>query len=157
MFIYLPLFFANSRRNPCVGIYRALLLLVDLLELVHAKQEVSDEPTHEVDMFELASFAKETKCSQTFDLGAERIRLVPVGRTLQVQIMDRGLEHTDREKLDSLMHSVRRMGRHVFGFGLYPVGQQSDSQGFASSETTDWLGTVSPLRRFGRGDCKMRL
>mmetsp|Transcript_44220 Transcript_44220/g.102143 ORF Transcript_44220/g.102143 Transcript_44220/m.102143 type:complete len:1155 (-) Transcript_44220:77-3541(-) len=155
MFIYLPLFFANARRNPCVGIYRALLLLVDLLELVHAQQEVSEEPTHEVDMFELASFAKETKCSHTFDLGTERIRLVPVGRTLQVQIMDRGLEHTDRDKLDSLMHSVRRMGRHVFGFGLYPVSQQSfGSQGFCE---TDWLGTVSHLRCFGRGDCKMRL
>merc|ERR1712217_366747 len=66
---FLPQYFANARSNPAVGLHRALLVLIDVLEVLHHEKSTdqAEMMTIEVDMSELAAFAKDTKYSRDFD------------------------------------------------------------------------------------------
>merc|ERR1712048_123580 len=88
---FLPQYFANARGNPAVGIHRALLVLIDLLEVLHSEKSTDQAAMMaiEVDLSELAALAKDTKYSRDFDLAAERLTLVSVGGLLQPQLQKR--------------------------------------------------------------------
>jgi len=88
LFTFLPLYFANAKGNRSIGLYRALVVLVDLLELLHTDgyAEQMLKSTITVDLQDVASFTKEVKSPRIFLAVVGNSKLVCVGQEVQVLV-----------------------------------------------------------------------
>merc|ERR1712039_402364 len=111
---FLPQYFANARANDAVGFHRALLALIDLLEVLFSSNslEQADMMTVEVDLSELANFTKDVRFSRDFELIAERLTLATVGGLVQPQLQKRVETTIEMERSDQAAHVTRRMIRY---------------------------------------------
>lgn len=88
LFVFLPLYFANSRSNASVGLRRALILLIELLEMLHIEgyTDRAIGMTVAVNLSDLAEFARDVKSPHIFEVTVGQSNLVHVGQELHVLV-----------------------------------------------------------------------
>eukprot|EP00929_Paragymnodinium_shiwhaense_P105413 TRINITY_DN70415_c0_g1_i1.p1 TRINITY_DN70415_c0_g1~~TRINITY_DN70415_c0_g1_i1.p1 ORF type:complete len:1419 (+),score=263.10 TRINITY_DN70415_c0_g1_i1:85-4341(+) len=88
-FSFLPLFFANSKSNANLGIKRAIMVLIDLIDMLHEDGHDGGlrEGSINVDINDLALFAKEVKNARVFEVMSANVNICfvsPFKRRAQV-------------------------------------------------------------------------
>jgi len=115
MLTSLPAYLANASKNPAVTLKRALVLLLDILEMLEAGAYGSklEMPMVPVCIAELANFAKEVARPSTFMAIIEHLSVVNSGSGLRLAI---SAKHRHGWVDDSERHvqaNVRRISRDV--------------------------------------------
>eukprot|EP00443_Scrippsiella_acuminata_P069811 CAMPEP_0115373794 /NCGR_PEP_ID=MMETSP0271-20121206/1619_1 /TAXON_ID=71861 /ORGANISM="Scrippsiella trochoidea, Strain CCMP3099" /LENGTH=720 /DNA_ID=CAMNT_0002796815 /DNA_START=51 /DNA_END=2210 /DNA_ORIENTATION=- len=98
VFAFLPLYFANAKANIAVGLQRALLVLVDLLEVLRFEGCAEEAGSYNivVDLQEVAAFAKDAVNPRVFQATAAHVKLVQSGSEVQILV---ATKHKERVKL----------------------------------------------------------
>lgn len=90
MFSFLPQFFANCRGNPCIGLGRSLVVLIELICLLRSDglgEAVGDGHTLLVNLADLASFAVDSRCAPVFEAVTRHVRfMVSQAETVTVMV-----------------------------------------------------------------------
>jgi hypothetical protein len=123
MFLYLPLYFANARKNPAVGMHQSLAIFVEVLDaLAGTHIEHGLEMTTTVDLSDLAQFTNEVRVHHIFAVCVAYLKIVPVrqgeGGSMRVIMTAQNWSRVtssgvgaDTRTLD-VVQMVRRLAKH---------------------------------------------
>jgi hypothetical protein len=113
---FLPLYFANARQNPQVGLHLALDVLSEILELLYSsfKHEVSckNESVVRVNLNDLAEFARQVKDSHVFAVSPDFLELFDSGEgSLKLLMSQKNWVKVQEQKSmeDAVLVMARRM------------------------------------------------
>jgi hypothetical protein len=111
---FLPLYFANARGNPQVGLHLALDVLSEILELLYAAfgREYQKENVLRVNLADLAEFARQVGDSHVFAVSADFVELFDSGESsLKLQMSQKNWGKVQEQK--SVEDAVLVMSRRV--------------------------------------------
>merc|ERR1712060_1006284 len=88
LFTFLPVYLTNAKSNPVLGLFRGLLGLVDLVELLRVEgcAEAARRNLLVVNLAEFAAFAKDVRNPRVFQATTAHIKLVQRDSEVQVLI-----------------------------------------------------------------------
>jgi len=112
--MFLPLYFGNARNNAAVGVHRALIVLVELLELLRIQgcAETTRGMTITVDISDLAKFASEVRSSIAFETAPEHVAVLSTHRrTWLVRIKKDLRAVTVTDQLPSMSRTLKQVAR----------------------------------------------
>lgn len=87
LFAFLPQYLVNGRENPCVGLQRSLVVLVDIVGVLHSEGFArSDRTTTAVNLSDLAAFGREVRSPAVFEAAVRHLRLAVAGPEFAVMV-----------------------------------------------------------------------
>jgi hypothetical protein len=123
-FLFLPTYFDNARKNPVIGLHRALIVLIDLIELFQ-QGALGNAPTMKVDLSVLCSLARDALDTSAFELFVERLSVE--FREGEVKFEYRSGQVDEKmAKLDAVTREVKHLHRELFSYR--PAGGPNPSK-----------------------------
>jgi len=88
VFVFLPLYFANARRNHNVGLHRALVVLLGVIEVLQVETIAVEfgQKMVSVDFRDLAQFASQVTSSNVFEACPSHLKVVFREKDIQVSV-----------------------------------------------------------------------
>jgi len=118
LFAFLPLYFANCKKNVSIGLHRALSVLIDLLELLraHGCSEGDDSRTVNVSLSDLAAFARDVKAPRLFETVAAFSKFSHTGTEYQITISTKHWGRVNRKSsqedpLEEMAYILKKVER----------------------------------------------
>eukprot|EP00931_Biecheleriopsis_adriatica_P057726 TRINITY_DN34267_c0_g1_i1.p1 TRINITY_DN34267_c0_g1~~TRINITY_DN34267_c0_g1_i1.p1 ORF type:complete len:1226 (+),score=202.09 TRINITY_DN34267_c0_g1_i1:54-3731(+) len=116
LFMYLPLYFEHAQKNRAVGMYRALVTLIGILELLAQDGRLveSEELNINIDLSDLASFAREVKAPRIFEATPSFCKVIYTATHIRVAVLTAHWQRVFRrtwqdEPTQEMKHMLRKV------------------------------------------------
>ncbi|CAE8678125.1 unnamed protein product [Polarella glacialis] len=112
LFAFLPLYFDNAKNNQVIGLHRALTVLVDLIEMIQADISQADiqEMNINVDLTEIAAFAREVKAPRIFEAVSSFTKTIHTATCIQVSVSTRHWQRVGQKSwLDEPVQEINQV------------------------------------------------